>query len=78
MKRLMGNRVARTNRLLDEAGQPLQQAGKKLSCWRRYLQKVLNMESAVTEEALVDLEDLPLGNTSEVSKEDVERAVREL
>ena len=36
------------------------------------------MESAVTEEALVDLEDLSLWDTPEVSKEDVERAVRKL
>ena len=78
MKRLMGNRVVPADMILDEAGQPVQQADEKLSRWRRHFQKVLNVESAVTEEALGDLEDLSLEDTPEVNREEVERAVKKL
>ena len=39
---------------------------------------MLNVESTVTEEALVDLDDLSLGDTSELNREKVERVVRKL
>ena len=78
MKRLMGSRVAPLDRILDEAGQPVQQAEEKLSRWRRHFQKVLNVDSTVKEEALANLEDHSHVETPEVNREEVERAVKRL
>ena len=39
---------------------------------------MLNVESTATEKVLVDLEDLSLGDTPELNREEVERAVRKL
>ena len=76
MKRLMNSRVTPVDTILDKAGQPVQQAEEKMSQWRRHFHEILNVDSAVSEEVVADLEDN--SHTPEVNREEVERAVKKL
>ena len=73
MKCLMNSRVTPADTIVDEAGQPVQQAEVKLSRWRRHFQEVLNVDSAVGEEVVVDLEDNSYMKTPEVNREEVKK-----
>ena len=72
MKSLMNSRVTPADTILDEAGQSVQQAEEKLSRWRRHFQGVLNVDSAVREEVVADLEGYSHLETPEVNMEEVE------
>ena len=78
MKRLMNSKVTPADTIVDEAGQPVQQAEEKRSRWRRHFHEILNMDSAVSEEVVADLEDNSHLETPEVNREEVERAVNKL
>ena len=78
MKRLMNSGVTPADIIMDEAGEPVQQAEEKMSRWRRHFQEVLNVGSAVSEEVVADLEDNSHLETPEVNREEVERAVKKL
>ena len=78
MKRLLNSRVTPVDTILDEDGQPVQKGEEKLSRWRRHFQEVLNVDSAMSEEAVADLEDNSHLETPEVNREEVERAVKKL
>ena len=79
MKRLTGSRVAPSDRILQKklANQCNRQR-ISYPCWRRHFQKALNVDSVVKEEALAGLEDHSHVETPEVSREEVESAVKKL
>ena len=73
MKCLMNSRVTPADTIVDEAGQPVQQAEEKLSRWRMHFQEVLNVDSAVSEEVVADLEDNSHWKIPEVNREEVKK-----
>ena len=78
MKQLTNSKVTPEGTILDESGIPLQGTEEKLARWKRHFEGVLNMQGTVAEEAMASLEDLSHVDTPEVTREEVERAVKRL
>ena len=78
MKRLTDNRIAPMSTILDERGQPLQKREEKLERWKQHFEKVLNVQNEVEANVLEDLEDHLEADTSQLTREEVEQAVKKL
>ena len=78
MKLLTGSKVAPSDTILDEANRPLHKADEKLVRWKRYFEEVLNVQNTLEEGALSGLEDHSHTDAPEVTREEVERAVKKL
>ena len=78
MKQLANSRVTPADTILDEISQPLQKAEEKLAHWERHFESVLNVHSTVAEEALAGLVDHSQMEETEVTREEVEKAVGKL
>ena len=78
MRRLTSSGVIPTSTILDEKGQTLKNPEEKLARWQRHFAKVLNVQNEVAEEVVSELNNHSHGEPPEVSKEEVERAVRKL
>ena len=78
MKRLTDNRIAPMSTILDERGQPLQKSEEKLERWKQHFEKVLNVQNEVEANVLEDLEDHSETDTSQLTREEVEQAVKKL
>ena len=78
MKRLTDNRIAPMSTILDERGQPLQKSEEKLERWKQHFEKVLNVQNEVEANVLEDLEDHSETDTSQLTSEEVEQAVKKL
>ena len=78
MKRLTDNRIAPMSTILDERGQPLQKKEEKLEWWKQHFGKVLNVQNKVEANVLEDLEDHSETDTSQLTREEVELAVKKL
>ena len=59
-------------------GQPIQTSKERLSRWKRHFEGVLNVPNTVAAEIIVDVEDQATNDTTEVTREEVEVAVRKL
>ena len=66
------------NTIMDESGQPLQKSEEKLARWKRHFDKVLNVQSVVAENVVEELENHSEAETTQVTGEEVEKAVRKL
>ena len=66
------------NTIMDESGQPLQKSEEKLARWKRHFEKVLNVQSVVAGNVVEELEDCSEVETTQVTREEVEQAVRKL
>ena len=66
------------NTIMDESGQPLQKSEEKLAWWKRHFEKVLNVQSVVAGNVIEELEDRSEVETTQVTREEVEQAVRKL
>ena len=64
--------------ILDERGQPLQKSEEKLERWKQHFEKVLNVQNEVEANVLADLEDHSETDTSQLTREEVEQAVKKL
>ena len=78
MKRLTNSKVTPEGTILDEHGNPLHTPEEKLARWKRHFEGVLNVQGTAAEEAMASLEDLSQVDTPEVTREEVERAVKKL
>ena len=78
MKRLCGKKVTPADTILDESGQPLQRNEEKLARWRRHFKKVLNVDNAMSEEVMVGIMDNADVETPDVTREEVEKAMKKL
>ena len=78
MKRLTNSKVTPEGTILDERGNPLHTPEEKLARWKRHFEGVLNVQGTADEEAMASLEDLSQVDTPEVTREEVERAVKKL
>ena len=78
MKRLTNSKVTPEGTILDERGNPLHTAEEKLACWNRHFEGVINVQGTAAEEAMASLGDLSQVDTPEVTREEVERAVKKL
>ena len=78
MKRLTDTRIAPMSTILDERGQPLQKSEEKLERWKQHFEKVLNVQNEVEANVLEDLEDHSETDTSQLTREEVEQAVKKL
>ena len=67
-----------TNTILDEEGQILKSPEEKLAGWQRHFTKVLNIQNEVAEEVVSEMENHSHGETPEVTREEVNRAVWKL
>ena len=64
--------------ILDESGQPLQKSEEKLERWKSHFEKVLNVQNVVEATVLEDLEDCSETDAPQVTREEVEQAVKKL
>ena len=78
MKQLTDNRIAPMSTILDERGQPLENSKEKLEQWKQHFEKVLNVQNEVEANVLEDLEDHSVADTSQLTREEVEQAVKKL
>ena len=78
MRKLTNSRVIPTNTILDEKGQTIRNPEETLARWQRHFAEVLNVQKKAAEEVLSELEDHSHGETDEVSKKEVEKAVGKL
>ena len=78
MKRLTDNRIASMSTILDERGQPLQKSEEKLERWKQHFEKVLNVQNEVEVNVLEDVEDHSETGLSQLTREEVEQAVKKL
>ena len=78
MKRLSGNKVTPIDTILDESGQLLDRNEDKLARWRRHFEKVLNVDNDVSEEVLAGVVDNSDMEVTDVTREEVEKAVVKL
>ena len=78
MRRLKSSGVIPTSTILDEKGQTLKNPEEKLTRWQRHFAKVLNVQNGLAKEVVSELDNHSHGEPPEVSKEEVERAVRKL
>ena len=67
-----------TGTILNEKGQTLKNPEEKLARWQRHFAKVLNVQNGIAEEAVSVLDNHSHGEPPEVSKVELERAVRKL
>ena len=67
-----------TSTILDENGQTLKKLEEKFARWQRHFAEVLNIQNGVAEKVVSELDNQSHGKTPEVTKEEVERAVRQL
>ena len=72
------SRFKPTSTIFDEMGQPIQTSKERLSCWKRHFEGVINVPTTVVAEVIADVEDQATNDTSEVTREEVEVAVRKL
>ena len=66
------------NTVVDESGQPLQKSEEKMARCKRHFEKVLNVQSVVAENVIEELEDRSEVETTQVTREEGEQAVRKL
>ena len=78
MRQLTATRVKPMSTIMDESGQPLQKSEEKLARWKRHFEKVLNVQSVVADSVVEELEDQSEAETTQVTREEVEWAVRKL
>ena len=78
MKRLTDNRTAPMSTILDERGQPLQKNEEKLERWKQHFEKVLNVQNEVEVKMLEDLEHHSETDMSQLTREEIEQAVKKL
>ena len=78
MKLLTRSKVTPSNTILNEASRPLQKADEKLARRKRYFEEMLNVQNTLEEEAMAGLQDHSGTGTPEVTREEVERAVKKL
>ena len=78
LRQLNVSRVKPTTTILDESGKPLHTNEKKMARWRRHFEGVLNVRNAVTEDVIAEVEDLSGSDTPELTREEVEKAVKKL
>ena len=78
MRQLTATRAIPMNTIMDESGQPLQKSEEKLARWKRHFEKVLNVQSVVAGNVIEELEDRSEVETTQVTREEVEQAVRKL
>ena len=78
MRKLTNSRVIPTNTILDEKGQTIRNPEETLARWQRHFAEVLNVQKKAAEEVVSELEDHSHGETDEVSREEVEKAVGKL
>ena len=71
-------KVTPADTILDESGQPLQRNEEKLAHWRRHFKKVLNVGNAMSEEVMVGIMDNADVETPDVTREEVEKAMKKL
>ena len=64
--------------ILDESGQPLQKSEEKLERWKSHFEKVLKVQNVVEATVLEDLEDCSETDAPQVTREEVEQAVKKL
>ena len=76
MRDLNASRVKPTFTILDESGHPIKTSEERFSRWKRHFEGVLNVPSTVAVEVIVDVEDHATPDTTEVTREEVEVAVR--
>ena len=62
--------------ILDESGQSLQKSEEKLGRWKSHFEKVLNVQNVVEATVFEDLEDCSETDTPQVTREEVEQAVK--
>ena len=78
MRKLTNSRVISTNTILDEKGQTIRNPEETLARWQRHFAEVLNVQKKAAEEVVSELEDHSHGETDEVSREEVAKAVGKL
>ena len=78
MRSLTRSKVTPTGIILDEANKPLHKAEEKLAHWQRHFTEVVNVQNALEEDAVPGQEDHSHGDTPEVRREEVEKAVKKL
>ena len=78
MRKLTNSSILPTNTILDEEGQTLKRPEEKLARWQRHFEKVLNVRNEVAEEVVSELENRSHGETPEVTREEVKKAVWKL
>ena len=78
LRDLNASRVKPTSTIWDERGHPIQTSEERLSRWKRHFEGVLNVPSTVAAEVIANVEDLATTDTTEVTREEVEVAVRKL
>ena len=75
MRKLTNSRFVPTNTILDEKGQTIRNPEETLARWQRHFAEVLNVQKKAAEEVVSELEDHSYGETDEVIREEVEKAV---
>ena len=78
LRDLNASRVKPTSTIWDERGHPIQTSEERLSRWKRHFEGVLNVPNTVAAEVIANVEDLATTDTTEVTREEVEVAVRKL
>ena len=78
LRDLNASRVKPTSTIWDERGHPIQTSEERLSRWNRHFEGVLNVPNTVAAEVIANVEDLATTDTTEVTREEVEVAVRKL
>ena len=78
MRQPTATRVIPMNTIMDESGQPLQKSEERLARWKRHFEKVLNVQSVVEGNVVEELEDRSEVEITQVTREEVEQAVRKL
>ena len=78
LRDLTASRVKPTSTILDERGHPIQTSEERLSRWKRHFEGVLNVPSTVEAAVIADVEDQATTDSREITREEVELAVRKL
>jgi hypothetical protein len=78
MKRLNGSNVTTTTAILDENGHPLHKSKERLARWRQHFEKVLNVQGTVEENVIGSLEQPSDKEVPEITREEVEQAMKRL
>ena len=63
---------------MDERGQTLQKSEEKLERWKQHFEKVLNVQNEVEANVLEDLDDHSEADMSQLTREEVEQAVKKV
>ena len=78
MRKLTNSRVRPTNTILDAEGQIIKNPEENLARWQRHFAKVLNVQNHVAEDVVSQLENHSHGESPELTREEVKRAVWKL